>query len=170
MAGHPLRSATDRRFGGSLPRQLANQTRIHPVLIESFHTRPCGPVRLCGISSRFQLLSPCTGQVIHALLTRPPLGDIRKHHLVRLACVKHAASVNPEPGSNSHVKSPDPVRLKLSFFSFRYCVASISRWLLGSFTSVFRLLCSNVLNNPRGFSTSVSFEMFKRIFRVGYTV
>ena len=67
-------------------------------------------------------------------------------------------------------KSPDPVRLKLSFFSFRYCVASISRWLLGSFTSIFRLLCSNVLNNPRGFSTSVSFETFKRIFRVGYTV
>ena len=67
-------------------------------------------------------------------------------------------------------KSPDPVRLKLSFFSFRYCVASISRWLLGSFMSVFQLPCSNVLNNPRGFSTSVSFETFKRIFRVGYTV
>ena len=30
-------------------------------------------MRLCGISSRFQLLSPCTGQVTHALLTRPPL-------------------------------------------------------------------------------------------------
>ena len=30
-------------------------------------------MRLCGISSRFQLLSPCTRQVTHALLTRPPL-------------------------------------------------------------------------------------------------
>ena len=30
-------------------------------------------MRLCGISSRFQLLSPCIGQVTHALLTRPPL-------------------------------------------------------------------------------------------------
>ena len=28
---------------------------------------------LCGISSHFWLLSPCTGQVTHALLTRPPL-------------------------------------------------------------------------------------------------
>ena len=28
---------------------------------------------LCGISSRFQLLSPSQGQVTHALLTRPPL-------------------------------------------------------------------------------------------------
>ena len=30
-------------------------------------------MRLCGIISRFQLLSPGTGQVSHALLTRPPL-------------------------------------------------------------------------------------------------
>ena len=27
----------------------------------------------CGITSRFQLLSPSTVQVLHALLTRPPL-------------------------------------------------------------------------------------------------
>ena len=65
---------------------------------------------LCGISSRFQLLSPSTRQVTHALLTRPPLScfkSIRKLHQsssVRLACVRHAASVHPEPGSNSHVK------------------------------------------------------------------
>ena len=31
---------------------------------------PCGTVVLCGISSRFQLLSPSYGQVAHALLTR----------------------------------------------------------------------------------------------------
>ena len=50
-------------------------------------------------------------QVTHALLTRPPLshkiispeGNQIKC-FVRLACVKHAASVHPEPGSNSHVK------------------------------------------------------------------
>ena len=65
---------------------------------------------LCGISSHFWLLSPCTRQVTHALLTRPPLshkiispeGNQIKC-FVRLACVKHAASVHPEPGSNSHV-------------------------------------------------------------------
>jgi hypothetical protein len=32
------------------------------------------------------------------LLTRPPL-ELKT--LVRLACVKHTASVHPEPGSNS---------------------------------------------------------------------
>ena len=72
--------------------------------IAPFPYTPCGVKGLCGISSRFQLLSPCTGQVTHALLTRPPLSFPRKKSSVRLACVKHAASVYPEPGSNSHVK------------------------------------------------------------------
>ena len=68
-------------------------------------------MRLCGISSRFQLLSPRIRQVTHALLTRPPLTCfknrpklLQRNKSVRLACVKHAASVHPEPGSNSHVK------------------------------------------------------------------
>ena len=81
-------------------------------------------MRLCGISSRFQLLSPCTRQVTHALLTRPPLshkiispeGNQIKC-FVRLACVKHAASVHPEPGSNSLVKLFDR-RSKLTLANF----------------------------------------------------
>ena len=36
MAGRPLRPATDRRFGGPLPRQLPNQTRAHPIPPEFF--------------------------------------------------------------------------------------------------------------------------------------
>ena len=54
-------------------------------------------------------------QVIHALLTRPPLSHRtiipegnQVKCFVRLACVKHAASVHPEPGSNSHVKKLIP--------------------------------------------------------------
>ncbi len=38
----------------------------------------CPVGMLCGISSRFQLLSPSEGQVPHALLTRPPLRSTRK--------------------------------------------------------------------------------------------
>ena len=63
--------------------------------------RPCDPYMLCGISSRFQLLSPTERQVPHALLTRSPLKLFRRKASVRLACVRHAASVRPEPGSNS---------------------------------------------------------------------
>ena len=66
---------------------------------------------LCGISRCFHLLSPCLGQIVHALLTRPPLEyrlpSRRTSNGIpaRLACVKHAASVRPEPGSNSYVQS-----------------------------------------------------------------
>ena len=53
-------------------------------------------------------LSRRRGQVTHVLLTRSPL--IHTHQkgrrfTVRLACVKHAASVRPEPGSNSPNKT-----------------------------------------------------------------
>ena len=73
VAVQPLSPATDRRLGGPLPRQQANQTRVHLIPPEFFHTVSCDTVRLCGFTSRFQLLSPCMRQVTHALLTRPPL-------------------------------------------------------------------------------------------------
>ena len=107
MADQPLSPATDRCLGRPLPHQLANQTRAHLKAIKSFLTLPCGSVGLCGISSRFQLLSPSLRQIAHALLTRSPLSYqsiIRRFCLnnsVRLACVRRAASVRPEPGSNS---------------------------------------------------------------------
>ena len=47
------------------------------------------------------MLSPTIRQVAHALLTRPPLLRTRRYFTVRLECVMHAASVHPEPGSNS---------------------------------------------------------------------
>ena len=70
-------------------------------------SKGCPLDTLCGISSRFQLLSPTERQVSHALLTRSPLSStsinrsLNPSILVRLACVRHAASVRPEPGSNS---------------------------------------------------------------------
>ena len=76
--------------------------RIAPLI-----PRPCGQEMSCGISVLFKTLSPSERQVTHVLLTRPPLSNktsIRKlpsSYSVRLACVRHAASVRPEPGSNS---------------------------------------------------------------------
>ena len=47
------------------------------------------------------------------LLTRAPLySPTEVGFLVRLACVKHAASVRPEPGSNSPVKLFQGLRIK----------------------------------------------------------
>jgi hypothetical protein len=59
---------------------------------------------ISGIRPSFPSLSRSQGQVAHVLLTRSPLGTSRCCHqlaLARLACVMHAASVHPEPGSNS---------------------------------------------------------------------
>ena len=64
------------------------------------------------------------------LLTRSPLSfrfrprrAFHKNH-VRLACVKHAASVRPEPGSNSLLK----VRLlSLTFLHLNYCFSLYSQ-------------------------------------------
>ena len=53
MAVHPLRPATDRRLGGPLPRQQANQTRAHPVPPEFFTLEdvfPCAYAVLAVIS------------------------------------------------------------------------------------------------------------------------
>lgn len=59
-----------------------------------------------GITTRFQELFRSMGQVRHALLTRSPLSPPKQAWMdpVRLACVKHAASVRPEPESNSPQK------------------------------------------------------------------
>ncbi|MEY4165960.1 MAG: hypothetical protein RL419_1802, partial [Actinomycetota bacterium] len=70
----------------------------------SFVIESCDSMTASGISSRFQLLSQSSGQISHVFLTRSPLGlPLYCYRLdpVRLACVKHAASVRPEPGSNS---------------------------------------------------------------------
>ena len=60
---------------------------------------------LSGISPGFPGLSPSQGQITHVLLTRSPLySRAETLFLARLACVKHAASVRSEPGSNSPLK------------------------------------------------------------------
>ena len=61
---------------------------------------------LSGISPGFPELSQSYGQVTHVLLTRPPLTSWEQalNPFARLACIRHAASVHPEPGSNSPIK------------------------------------------------------------------
>ena len=47
--------------------------------------------------------------------------NLRERCFVRLACVKHAASVHPEPGSNSHVKVCIAQKLAWLIILFDYC-------------------------------------------------
>ena len=71
-----------------------------PALISTRSRAGCHAV-LASLSGRYPPLegrSPtCYSPVCHST---DPLRDFR----VRLACVRHAASVDSEPGSNSHVK------------------------------------------------------------------
>ena len=94
---------------------------------------------LYGISICFQVLSPSSGQVIHVLLTSSPLAanlsqvnaSINYHQaqLVRLACIRHAASVRPEPGSNSHFRNEKFYQLII------ICCYSFSKELKSELTS-----------------------------------
>jgi hypothetical protein len=96
VADRPLRPATDRRLGELLPHQLANRAWTHPLALLP---QLCSLLSLCGIVGDFSPIFLTLGQVIHVLLTRLPLPLLPES--VRLACVRHAASVYPEPGSNS---------------------------------------------------------------------
>jgi hypothetical protein len=59
------------------------------------------PPATSGINPPFGGLSPSLGQVAYVLLNRLPLNERQVSHPARLAYIRHAASVRPEPGSNS---------------------------------------------------------------------
>ena len=104
MGDLPLRTPTDRRLGGPLPRRQANQTHPQPIAIN-----------LCSKSDAIKgehraliRLSPGYSLLWDRLDTRyspvrrspAPIASYRSA-APRLACVKPVASVHPEPGSNS---------------------------------------------------------------------
>ena len=67
--------------------------RIAPLVISS-----CEETTLCGISVRFQTLSPSERQVAHALLTRPPLSSNfiwPKPHSIRTSFDLHVLGTPP---------------------------------------------------------------------------
>ena len=90
--------------GRYLTNQLMRRRSIHVHTRRCFNMRKMPPSYLSGFSYRFQQLSRAHGQVTYVLLTRSPLslfGSKLPKDFVRLACIRHAASVHPEPGSNS---------------------------------------------------------------------
>ena len=123
MGDHPLRPPTDRRLGGPLPHQLANQTQAPPIApgCPSFT-----PKRLCGISPSFLGLSPSTGQIptcYSPVRHSPSICIATNHAAVRLACVKHTASVQSEPGSNSPLYIGKSNLFSSIYLLLRFCLA-----------------------------------------------
>src|SRR5919108_1291589 len=99
-----------KRWGPDSPARIGPQTLcgMRPPLTATSDE----VVVLCGISSPFEELFPTRGQVTHVLRTRAPLySPSCPGFRVRLACVRHAASVRSEPGSNSpHAGVPTLLR------------------------------------------------------------
>ena len=108
MAGRPLRPATRRRLGRPSPHQQTDRPRAHPQP-KNFPPPNMRKMVISGIRPSFPGLSRSQGQVTHVILTRSPLiHPVQAPSFsVRLACVKHAASVRPEPGSNSPLKTKE---------------------------------------------------------------
>ena len=71
-----------------------------PILSrKTFHTRPCDPMS-------YPVLAPVSRSYPRAegrlpTCYSPVRRSVTRRRVARLACVKHAASVRPEPGSNS---------------------------------------------------------------------
>jgi hypothetical protein len=122
VADLPLRTAIDHRLGKLLPHQLANQPSTilsAPGSVSQVPSFP--PQRLCGISLTFVRLSPSNRYVsmYYSPVRHSPSDSASTiHAAVRLACVKHAASVQSEPGSNSFV--PNLSYLFCRFYGFPY--------------------------------------------------
>ena len=145
MADHPLRPATDRRLGEPLPHQLANPTSAAPkaqgLAIPLFPAH-----RICGISVTFATLSPTSRYVpmLYSPVRHSPSGA-STHAAVRLACVRHAASVQSEPGSNSSVQS----LLKLSLDVLQSLPTPQTFYIVRVTSSLCNALCaSNQTKNP----------------------
>ena len=98
--------------GRYLTNQLIGREAISKR-IAPFPSEPCGPVGLCGISSRFQLLSPSLRQVPHALLTRSPL-NTEKINPPRIPFDLHVLGAPP-----AFVLSQDQTLYKMIFITLK---------------------------------------------------
>ena len=109
----PLRPAIDHCLGGPLPHQLANRPRPPLQATCAFdprHLRHGCYAVLAPVSRGY---SPLEGRLVTCYSPGRHFTHGLLHFLVRLACVRHAASVDSEPGSNSYVKFVGPLQVRL---------------------------------------------------------
>ena len=99
VGGHALTPPTRRRLGRPLPHQLADKCRAAPP--PSLRTLILRPH---AVLPRLSTSCPTVKGTFPAS-THPSATDLffscENYFSVRLACLRHAASVHPEPGSNS---------------------------------------------------------------------
>ena len=105
MTGRALTPATRHRLGRPLPHQLADRPRAHPTARASMRgplsrsaSKPAPHAVLAQVSLGYP---PLSGRSLTCYSPVRRFTHSRRSFLARLACVRHAASVRPEPGSNS---------------------------------------------------------------------
>ena len=100
----------DRRLGRPLPCQQANPTRVHlipPEFFTPYHAVLCAYAVLAVISNCYPPVwgrLPTRYSPVRRSVNPKSIRKLHPNRFARLACVRHAASVHPEPGSNSHIK------------------------------------------------------------------
>ncbi len=133
MGGLPLRTPTHRRYGGPLPRRLPNAPHAHlrPAKMPFFP--PGCPGGIYAGLARLSAGCPPDGGRLHTCYSpvrRSPAGGPKSSPAAaRLACVKPAASVHPEPGSNSPL-------LVIYFIYIFYCLFVFPARMVGIFLTV----------------------------------
>ena len=147
----------DRRLGRPLPCQLANPTRVHlipPEFFTPYHAVLCAYAVLAAISNCYPPVwgrLPTRYSPVRHSVTKDFIRRICPKCFVRLACVKHAASVHPEPGSNSLNKCLLQVKINSWLIYPFYCFLRIFR------SFVFMIL-------KRTFEECVSLFSYQRSF------
>ena len=117
MAVHPLRPATHRRLGGPLPRQLANGPRTHlPALPQELSYNLPVYVVSHSVLSHVSMCYPKLEGRLSTCYSPVRRSGVPKDLTARLACLKRAASVRSEPGSNSPLsETREQVPVLISF-------------------------------------------------------
>ncbi len=146
MAGRPLRPATDRSLGEPLPHQQANQTQAplqaHCCFNNCLDVEPLHYAVLAQVSLGY---SPPEGRLPTRYSPGRHSTQGRSPFRVRLACVRHAASVDSEPGSNSQSKNPGSFGCRMTFSTFGLSRQRFSRSRRNNALPSFQISLSNAL-------------------------
>ena len=97
MADQPLSSATDRRLGGPLPRQQANQTRVHPSAINLWYLYHAVKIRYTVLAHLSMCYPPLKGRLLtrYSPVRRFPLSKSAEASFDRFSLDLHVLGTPP---------------------------------------------------------------------------
>ena len=150
MAVQPLSPATDRRLGGPLPRQPANQTRGHLEAINLWHKNHATPMHHAVLAVVSNCCPPLQGRFLtrYSPVRHFPLHPLSENSFSRFSFDLHVLSTPP-----AFVLSQDQTLHDRLFVSARFCLALLTQILCGFFfletrTSAFFSLYCSVFKEP----------------------